>query len=121
MARRLGEGEPTKPPTSGAEPEEVLRAKYLDYCSARVCDVFMELEEERVFELARAAEEKSGARQGALNLRQLVTLLVEQLMGDLALPDFKSWAEDYQRNPEEYDPYLLGLWKTGVESPATSS
>jgi hypothetical protein len=121
MARRTGKGEPRRTNRSAAEPEEVLRAKYLDYCSARVCDVFMELEEERVFELARAAEQRVGAQQGALNLRQVVTLLVEQLMGDLALPDFESWAEDYERNPEEYDPYLLGLWKSSVESPATSS
>ena len=121
MARRTGKGEPRRANRSAAEPEEVLRAKYLDYCSARVCDVFMELEEERVFELARAAEQRVGAQQGALSLRQVVTLLVEQLMGDLALPDFESWAEDYERKPEEYDPYLLGLWKSSVESPATSS
>jgi hypothetical protein len=118
MARRMGKGEPRKSQKSGTEPEEILRAKYLDYCSARVCDVFMELEEERVFELARAAQEKAGVAQGALNFQQIATLLVEQLIDDLAIPDFESWAADYQRNPEEYDPYLLGLWKSSVETPA---
>lgn len=120
MARRTGKGEPQKPRTgAGTDSEEVLRAKYIDYCSARVCDVFMELEEERVFELARAAEKKAGVGQGMLNFRDLANLLVEQLLGDLALPDFETWAEDYARHPERYDPYLMGLWESGVESPAT--
>jgi hypothetical protein len=79
----------------------------------------MELEEERVFELARLAEEKAGIAQGALSFQQIADLLVEKLMGDLALPDFSAWAEAYQENPGQYDPYLLGLWKTMVESPAT--
>ncbi|UCC71740.1 MAG: hypothetical protein JSV86_15380 [Gemmatimonadota bacterium] len=119
MARRTGKGEPRKPRKPVAEPEEVLRAKYLDYCSARLCDVFMELEEERVFELARAAEERAGVSQGALSFQEIADLLVEQLMDDLALPNFTTWGEAYQEHPEDYDPYLLGLWKTMVESPAT--
>ncbi len=119
MARRTGKGEPRKPRKPVAEPEDVLRAKYLDYCSARLCDVFMELEEERVFELARVAEQRAGVSQGALSFRQIADLLVEKLMDDLALPRFEDWAEAYQQDPEEYNPYLLGLWKTMVESPAT--
>ncbi len=118
MARRTGKGEPPKSRKANADSEEVLRAKYLDYCSARVCDVFMELEEERVFELARAAEERAGVPLGALSLKDLTSLLVEQLLGDMALPDFENWAEEYREHPEEYDPYLLGLWKLGLGSPA---
>jgi len=120
MARQSGKGEGRKPSKSLAESVEVLRAKYVDYCSARVCDVFMELEEEQVFELARAAERKAGADQGQLNFRDLANLLVDKLLSDVPLPDFETWSEDYQRNPERYDPYLLGLWKNSVESPATS-
>jgi hypothetical protein len=116
MARRVDKGGPRQPREATAEPEEVLRAKYYDYCSARVCDVFLELEEERVFELARAAEHRVGAVPGALNFQDLAALLVEQLLDDMALPDFESWAEDYRRNPERYEPYLLGLWRSVVES-----
>jgi hypothetical protein len=118
MARRVGKGGPRQPREATAEPEEVLRAKYYDYCSARVCDVFLELEEERVFELARAAEQRVGAVPGALNFHDLAALLVEQLLDEMALPDFDSWAADYGRHPERYDPYLLGLWRTAVESTA---
>jgi hypothetical protein len=119
MARRTGKGEPQKSRKTTADSEEVLRAKYLDYCSARVCDVFMELEEERVFELARAAEERAGAPLGALSFKDLASLLVEQLLGDMALPDFETWADEYREHPEQYDPYLLGLWELGLESPAS--
>jgi len=114
MARRSGEGDQQKSPKAVADTEEVLRAKYYDYCSARVCDVFMELDEERVFELAQAAEERAGVAPGALNFRDLASLLVEQLLGDLSLPDFETWAKEYKENPGQYDPYLLGLWKGGV-------
>ncbi len=113
MVRRTDKGEPRRTRKAIADPEEVLRAKYFDYCSARVCDVFMELEEERVFELARAAEERAGVAMGALNFRDLASLLVEQLVGDMALPDFDTWAVEYTADPEKYDPYLLGLWKMG--------
>ena len=120
MARQSGKGEQRKPSKSLVESVEVLRAKYMDYCSARVCDVFMELEEEQVFDLARAAERKAGADAGQLNFRDLANLRVDKLLADVPLPDFETWSEDYQRNPERYDPYLLGLWKNNVESPATS-
>jgi hypothetical protein len=39
MARQSGKGDRRKTGKPLAEPEEVLRAKYMDYCSARVCDV----------------------------------------------------------------------------------
>ncbi len=120
MVRRRGKGEPRKARQAEREPEEVLRAKYLDYCSARLCDLFLELEEEHVFALARAAEARAGVSHRALNFRDIADLLVEQLLGDLALPAFETWAEDYQRHPEEYDPYLLGLWQSGVESATPS-
>lgn len=118
MARRSGKGEPRKRRSAGADPEDVLWAKYLDYCSARVCDVFMGLEEERVFELARAAEREAGGAQGALSFRDISALLVEKLVEELSLPDFESWSDAYRRDPEEYDRHLLGLWKSSLESPA---
>ncbi|UCF20156.1 MAG: hypothetical protein JSU87_01745 [Gemmatimonadota bacterium] len=120
MARRSGKGELGKSRKGVAEPDEVLRAKYIDYCSARVCDLFMEIDEERVYELASALETKRGAEHGALNVKDLAILLVDQLMSDMSLPDLATWVEDYRRNPEQYDPFLLGLWKASVESHATS-
>ena len=120
MASRAGKSNRGRTGKALSETDEVLRAKYIDYCSARVCDLFMEIEEERVYELARAVERKTGAEHGALNFKDLAGLLVDQLLVDMSLPDFDAWVEDYQRNPEQYDPYLLGLWKSGVETPTPS-
>lgn len=100
--------------------DEVLHAKYLDYCSARICDVFMELEEERVFELARTAEREAGLDHGSLSFRTIAELLVEKMSGEVALPGFDEWAAAYREDPERYDQHLLGLWKDSVQ-PAPSS
>lgn len=121
MVRRTGKGESPGPHGSESDPdEEVLRAKYLDYCSARICDVFMGLDAEQVFELARTAEEKAGAAQGSLSFREIASVLVDQLQEDIALPGFDQWAAEYRKDPEAYDPYLLGLWRSYLESHARS-
>lgn len=121
MVRRTGKGESPGPRGSESDlDDEVLRAKYLDYCSARICDVFMGLDAEQVFELAKAAEQKAGAAQGTLSFREIASVLVDQLYEDMALPDFNAWAADYRKDPEAYDPYLLGLWKSYLESHARS-
>ncbi len=119
MARRSEKGQGQKP-RRGEAVDEVLHAKYLDYCSARICDVFMELEEERVFELARVAEQEAGLDHGSLSFRTIAALLVEKMVGEMALPDYDEWAAAYLEDPERYDQHLLGLWKGSVQ-PAPSS
>ncbi len=121
MARRSDRGADQQARARGETDDyEVLKAKYLDYCSARICDAFMELEEERVFELAQAAEKEAGSGAPPLSLREIAALLFERTMDELSLPDFDTWVASYQANPEKYDAHLLGLWKTRVE-PARSS
>lgn len=83
--------------------------------------MFMELEEEQVFDLARTAEREAGAEAGALSFRQIASLLVDKLLDHLPLPDFESWVESYQANPEQYDRHLLGLWRSAVERPGDAS
>ena len=121
MVRRTGKGETQRSGASDSDLDaEILRAKYLDYCSARICDVFMGLDEEQVFELARAAEQRAGVAQASLSFREIASVLVDQLHEDMALPEFDEWAVDYRKDPAAYDPYLLGLWKSYLESHARS-
>jgi hypothetical protein len=82
--------------------------------------MFMELEEEQVFDLARTAEREAGAEAGALSFRQIASLLVDKLLDHLPLPDYEAWVESYRENPEKYDPHLLGLWRNAVERPSNS-
>lgn len=118
MARSSGKGASRKGPVSEPDSDDVLWAKYLDYCSARVCEMFTELEEDHVFQLARVAEREAGVDEGALSFREIAELLVEKLLEHMTLPDFESWARSYREHPEKYDPYLIGLWRTAVQTPA---
>lgn len=122
MTRPSSEGAAQARRGAAADPDEVLWAKYLDYCSARVCEMFMELEEEQVFDLARIAEREAGADAGSSSFREIAALLVEKLLDHLPLPDFETWAESYRESPERYDSHLLGLWRNAIEgSPDPSS
>lgn len=94
--------------------DDVLRAKYADYCSARISEIFLSLSDDRIYDLMEQAARESGLDPGELGYRSMVRLVTRKLHASVPLPDLEEWAEDYRRNPERYDPFLLGLW----ESPA---
>ena len=100
------------PPTDrrGGDPAEVLRAKYLDYCSAQVADILLLLSPDEMFVLAQDAARESDV-SGDLGYEEIVTLATERVSRKLALPPFETWVLDYQEHPERYDQYLMGLWE----------
>ena len=106
------------PPTdkNGGDSEEVLRAKYLDYCSAQVADILLLLSPDEMFVLAQDAARESGV-PGDLGYEEIVTLATERVSRKLALPPFEAWVMDYRAHPERYDQYLMGLWE--AEGPAS--
>ncbi len=112
MQNRSADQDGTEAPPPEGEDESVLRAKYLDYCSARLSEVFLSLSEERIYDLVEEA-----ARQGRLNVAELafdemVKLATEKLRRSVPLPDFETWAREYREDPGRYEPYLMGLWET---------
>lgn len=94
----------------GDDPEEVLRAKYLDYCSAQVADILLLLSPDEMFVLAQDAARESGV-SGDLGYEDIVSLATERVSRKLALPTFEAWVLDYRRYPERYDQYLMGFWE----------
>ncbi len=96
------------------EPEAVLRAKYLDYCSAQVADLLLLLSPDEIYVLAQEAHRKGG-RPGELSYGRMVQLATASVSRRAVLPPFDVWAEDYQRNPERYEAYLMGLWRSEGE------
>lgn len=93
------------------EPKDVLRAKYLDYCSAQVADLLLYLSPDEIYLLAqRAHREKSGT--GSLSYVEMVQLATDWLGRKIALPPFDVWVKDYKAHPDRYDEYLLGLWES---------
>ena len=110
--------------------DEVLRAKYLDWCSAKVADRFLRLTPEEIYELAQRAPHEGGAtpsrdangsalpqsdeNEGA-SFREIVEQVTAVLTAQLDLPGFEKWARAYARDPAQYDDELLGLWREGLK------
>ena len=111
MSEREGSG----PESRGrVEPESVLRAKYLDYCSAQVADTLLRLSPDEIYLLAEAAAGEEGVPSD-LGYEQVVRLATEKVSRDLDLPPFEVWVEEYRAHPERFDEFLLGLWEIGLE------
>ena len=113
----ISEGGPPPPDSRDAEPESVLRAKYLDYCSAKVADILLLLSPDEMFVLAQDAAREAGV-SGDLTYGQTVDLATELVSRKLALPPFEIWVSDYKADPSQYDEYLMGLWES--EGPDSS-
>lgn len=124
-------------PDTAAE-QRVLRAKYLDWCSARLADRFLALSPDEIYELAErtshgreeslvAFSASTPSAEPAYDLQQfisdvtawkepesfrvLVARVTEVLADTLDLPDFDVWLAAYRQEPARYEDELLGLWK----------
>jgi hypothetical protein len=95
----------------GAKVDPVLRAKYLDYCSARISEVFLSMTDEHTYELMEEAAREANLSPGSLGFHTMMKLVTRKLQRSVPLPDLETWSREYEQSPERYDPYLLGLWK----------
>jgi len=112
----------TESKAMAADPEggRVLRAKYLDWCSARLADRLLRLTPDEIYELAERAEAQpettsSGGREHALGTElsysSVVERATEMLRLQIQLPTFEEWAAAYAEAPEQFDEELLGFWR----------
>ena len=102
---------------SGAQSDPVLRAKYLDYCSARVAEVLLGLTADEMYLLAQeVAGESAQADEDLPSFNTIVHLATERITRDLALPDFPDWVEAYAKDPERFEQELLGLWEADLKT-----
>ncbi|MGH7449109.1 MAG: hypothetical protein ACRELT_16170 [Longimicrobiales bacterium] len=104
----------------------MLRAKYLDWCSAQVADHFLALSPDEIFELAERASQADAAApvrpppaspDGADELssyRAVVERVTEVLTQQLDLPTFDEWLELYRKNRGAVEARLLGFWRDRV-------
>lgn len=102
------------PKSAGTEAEGILRAKYLDYCSAQVADILLLLSPDEMFVLAQDAAREAGMSD-ALGYEQIVDLATERVSRKLALPPFDVWVRDYEADPSRYEEYFMGLWESELE------
>ena len=101
------------------EPPEVLRAKYVDYCSAQIADLLLYLSPDEIYLLAQRAYREEGVDE-ELTYVQMVRIATDWLSRKISLPPFDLWLDDYRAHPERYDEYFLGLWESEAEVPADS-
>lgn len=91
--------------------ERTLRAKYLDWCSARITERFLALEPEEIYEKARPAESAEAGRSTSGSYRVLVQRVTESLLAEMSLPSFEEWSRAYAADPSRYDAEMVGFWK----------
>jgi hypothetical protein len=97
--------------------ERTLRAKYLDWCSARVAERFLDLSAEEIWELAHPERGEGPESYPGLpaptdaSYRALVQRATEALLGQMSLPGFEDWRREYERSPARFDAEMLGFWR----------
>jgi hypothetical protein len=95
--------------------ERTLRAKYLDWCSARVAERFLDLSPEEIYSLAQPPEDRDPASglpsPVEESYRVLVQRATEALLGRMSLPAFSEWVREYEASPVRFDAEMLGFWK----------
>lgn len=95
---------------------EVLRAKYLDYCSAQVADLLLFISPDEIYLLAQRAAQERGD-PGEVSYMRMVQVATEWLSEKMALPPFEVWVQDYLAHPDRYEEYFLGLWESELARP----
>jgi len=105
--------------SGSAEPSEVLRAKYLDYCSAQVADLLLYLSPDEIYLLAQRAHRERGG-EGDLSYVEMVEIATDWLSRKVTPPPFEVWQEDYLLHPDRYEEYFMGLWESEAEVPEES-
>ncbi len=101
--------------------ESELRAKYLEYCSARISEVFLSLSDERTYQFLEEATREAGLDLASLGFQEKMRVVSAKLRDSIPLPAFADWAAEYLAHPERFEPILIGLWKDAVhdnEDPA---
>jgi hypothetical protein len=126
-------------PDSGDD--QILRAKYLDWCSARIAERFLKLTPEEIYQLAHRASQggnSSPERRTSLSaspdapgstanpaflqvpaeeadsFQRIVEVVTQVLTTQLDLPSFDDWRASYKAAPEQYEDEMLGLWREGL-------
>lgn len=95
--------------------DPVLRAKYRDYCSARVADALLALSPDEVYTLAQS-EARATGQVPPESFSDRVSLATGKIRERLNLPEFEEWVRLYRKDPEAFEPFLMGFWES--EEPA---
>jgi hypothetical protein len=92
------------------ESTEILRAKYLDYCSAQLAEILLYLSPDEIYTIAQRAARESEGPVVSGSYDRMVQVATRWLSRKFPLPPFEVWAQDYREHPDRYEEYFMGLW-----------
>ena len=95
-----------------------LRARYLDYCAARISEVFLSLSDERTYQMMEEAAREADLEIGSLGFPEMMDLVTQRLRRSVPLPEFDTWLREYRESPEAFDHIFLAPESAGGESEA---
>lgn len=95
------------PPSPDPADERVLRAKYFDWCSARVAERFVSLDVKEIYQLAGGGAD--------MPFSEVVDRATEALAAQMSLPTFEAWVAAYRADPQKYEEDLAGFWRDQVD------
>lgn len=90
--------------------DPVLRAKYRDYCSARVADALLALSLDQVYALAQSEALATG-QAAPETFHDKVSLATGKVRARLNLPEYDEWILQYREDPQAFEPFLMGFWE----------
>ena len=96
--------------------DSVLRAKYRDYCSAKVADAILSLTPAEIYSIAES-EARAGNQTAPASYNDAIHFATRKIREQLNLPEYEEWARAYREDPSRYDPDLLGLWESEESEP----
>jgi len=99
-----------KPPGSAGTPDFIdpdLKARYLDYCAARISEVFLSLSDERTYALMEEAARDADLEIGSLGFSEMMDLVTERLRANVPLPTYEEFVLEYRADPERFEALLL--------------
>lgn len=95
-----------------------VRARYLDYCAARISEVFLSLSDERTYQLMEEAARDADLEIGSLGFPEMMDLVTQRLRRSVPLPEYDDWLREYNESPEAFDHLFLEPETTGGEGEA---
>lgn len=98
--------------------DAVLKAKYRDYCSAKVADAILSLTPAEIYSIAES-EARAGNQTAPASYNDAIRFATRKIREQLNLPEYEDWARRYQEDPSRYDSDLLGLWQSEETEPAS--
>lgn len=99
----------------------VLRAKYLDWYSARIAELFLRSSPEDIYALAHEGGEDESTEAATVRpadasrteaYRARIARVTKELAARADLPDYNTWVRAYRLEPERYDREMFGFWRT---------